>query len=178
MLLRYGYGTNTTLNQRLLESAAYIYGNGYQLYGPHSYLGSFVTPPGMTLDVGPILPTGQPTYITFGGTTTVYAEIPVIFGSSIDVKMGMETFTSIGNGNGTMSSLFDNTATITGVQVFDNGGNAVNDFTIGTGSGTVFDANGVHLGGAAAAPEPTSLALVLFSFGSVTGGFAVFARRR
>ena len=164
LLFRFGYSPNASVTNppsTLLETSAHIYGNGYQIYGPHSSFGSFVTPPGMTLNVGPLNGAGQPSFITFGGTTTVYATVPIVYGASVDYLMGLMTWTEVGNGNGVMSSKFGHTATITGIQLLDSGGTNVSNFSIASVSGTLYDANGVHLGGTAGAPEPTTLALVV-----------------
>ena len=118
ILFRYGYGPSASvLNQpvTLLETFAHIYGNDVSTYGPNSYLGSLITPPGMTLNVGPVNGVGQPSFVTFGGATTVYATMPVVYGTSFDFLMGLMTWVDIGNGNGVMSANFGNTATITGI---------------------------------------------------------------
>lgn len=150
MVFRYDYGAPRpgypAINRTLLETSGIIYGNGYSIYGPHSYLGSYTTPTGMTLDIGPLNAQNQPSHITFGGATIVYADIPVTFGSSAEFRMGLQTFTGVGNGNGTMSSLFGNTATMIGIQLFTSQGE-ITDFSLTSGSGTSYDAKGVYVPG-------------------------------
>lgn len=171
LLLRFGTGNSPSLLNPptyLLETFATIYGNGYQIAGPNSSYGSNTTPPGMAYNIGPLDALGAPSSITFGGTSTVFATIPIVFGSVANYEMGMMTFADQGNGSGNLKSLFGNTATISGIQLFDNAGNQVNTFSIASGSGTFYDANGVRLGGAAAAPEPATL--LLFALGLSAGG--------
>jgi hypothetical protein len=145
MVFRYDYGAirpgYPAINRTLLETFGSIYGNGYSIYGPHSYLGSFTTPAGMTLDIGPLNAQNQPAHITFGGATVVYADIPVTFGSSAEFRMGLQTFTGVGNGNGMMNSLFGGTATLTGIQLFTSQGE-ITDFSLTSGSGTLYTAQG------------------------------------
>ncbi|MBC8142085.1 MAG: hypothetical protein H7Y38_11670, partial [Armatimonadetes bacterium] len=121
MALRYDYGTERpgvlALNRTLLETFLNAYGNGYQILGPHSSFGTFVTPPGMSLQIGTLDAFGSPSFLSFGGLTTVYADVPITFGMSNDFRMGMLAWAGVGNGNGTMDSGFGNTATITGIEL-------------------------------------------------------------
>ena len=165
MIFRYDYGEGRQgypyINRTLLESAATIYGNGYDIYGPHSYQGTFSTPPGITLDIGVLNANNQPSHITFGGKTTVYADVPMTFGLDTEFRMGLMTWTGNIGDSGVMDSLFGHTATMTGIQIFDSNNQEVKDFTLTSGSGTLYNANGVVLSGSAAAPEPGTLALLL-----------------
>lgn len=176
IVFRYGYGgSNPVLNRYLLETAADIFGNGFSIYGPHSYLGSFVTPPGFAYNIGPVNGVGQPSFITFGGAETLFADVPIVYGTSIDVRFGLYTFTGIGNGNGNMDVDFYNTATMTSIEMRDSGGNPVSTFSIASGSGTFYDANGAQLAQFTAAPEPATLGLLasgLLTGGLLTGGTA------
>lgn len=171
MLLRYDYGTPSpgypALGRSLLETFVDIYGNGYQIYGVHSSFGSFVTPPGVAYTFGPNDASGLPTYATFGGKTTVYADIPVTFGLSADFRLGMLAWAGVGNGSGMLDSGWRHTATITGIELFDNAGKPLPDFTLTSGSGTLYTVNGVQT----VVPEPSALAL--FALAS-----ACLARRR
>ncbi len=175
MLLRYGYGTPRPgypiIGDRLLETFLNIYGNGYQIYGPHSSFGSFVTPPGMTLTTGTILPTGQPTFLAFGGTTTVYATLPVTFGADTDFQMGMLTWAGVGNGNGTMDTGFAHTATISGIELLDATGKLIPNFSIASGSGTLYTSNGVQT----VVPEVGSLLLIV---GGILPGLVWLRQKR
>jgi hypothetical protein len=175
MVFRYDYGAPRpgypAINRWLLETFAGIYGNGYSIYGPHSYLGSYTTPTGMTLDIGPLNAQNQPSHITFGGATIVYADIPITFGSPSEFRMGLETWTGIGNGNGSMSSLFGSTATITGIQLFTGQGE-ITDFSLTSGSGTSYDAKGVYVPGDVnrdSHVDVSDLLYLVYAFGSATG---------
>jgi hypothetical protein len=158
---RYGYGATPVLNRTLLETFANIYGNGFTIYGPHSYLGSYVTPPGFSYNIGPAGPSGAPDFITFGGAGALFADVPITFGTGIDVRFGLYTFTGIGNGNGDMDVVFFHSATMTSIQIFDGGGNTVSNFSIASGSGTIYTASGAAVRQSSAAPEPTSLAFLM-----------------
>lgn len=158
MIFRYDYGDPRpgypAINRTLLESFIDIYGNGYQLYGPHSYLGSFQTPPGFNVTIGPSDASGSPAYASFGGSSTVYADIPITFGSSTEFRMGLFTWINIGNGSGTQNSDFGNTATLTGIQLFTGSGTEITDFSLASASGAQYTADGIVL-----VPEPATLML-------------------
>ena len=161
MILRYDYGTPRpgypALDRYLLETFANIYGNGYQIYGVHSSFGSFVTPPGVAYTLGSPDASGLPSYATFGGKTTVYADVPVTFGSSAEFRIGMLAWAGVGNGSGMLDSDFRHTATITGIELFDSTGNSLSDFSLQSGSGTLYTKNGVQ----AVVPEMGTLLLAL-----------------
>lgn len=124
MVFRYDYGSPRpgypAINRTLLETSASIYGNGYQIYGPHSYLGSYTTPAGMALDVGPANARGS---LRISPLAEPPPSTPISPSSSAPApfRMGLQTFTGIGNGKA-VSSLFANTATMTGIQLFTNQG--------------------------------------------------------
>ena len=67
---------------------------------------------------------------------------------------------------------FASSALLTGIELFDAAGNPIPDFSIDSGSGTVYDANGVHL--TSAAPEPATPAV----FGLGLAGLGFTRRRR
>lgn len=159
MMLRYGFGAPMpVMDKTLLETFVDIYGNGVQTYGPHSSFGSFVTPPGMAFTYGPNDPSGLPSSIEFGGATTVYATVPITFGGDTDFRMGMMTWVNPGNGSGILDTGFGQTATITGIELFDNLGQSVPEFTISSGSGTLYTASGVQV---VVVPEAGTLALLI-----------------
>lgn len=177
MSLRYDYGAERpgylALERRLLETYLNAYGNGYIIHGPHSSFGSFVTPPGMSLQIGALDATGSPSFLSFGGLTTVYADVPITFGMSNDFRMGMLAWAGVGNGNGIMDTGFGNTATITGIELFDSTGRRLPDFSITSGSGTLYTARGVQT----VVPESGTLFLMLAT-GAMGGAAYCLTRRR
>ena len=88
------------------------------------------------------------------------------YGTAFDLTFGLLAYALPRDGSA--SSNFISTALLTGIDVFDSQGNKIDDFSILSGSGTRYDANGVHL---AAVPEPTTLAFL------GTGAFGLFACR-
>ncbi|RYF56442.1 MAG: hypothetical protein EOO39_36700 [Cytophagaceae bacterium] len=50
----------------------------------------------------------------------------------------------LGNGNSTSNSASGHTATVTSIQMFNNTGRRITDFSIASGSGTFYDTNAVH----------------------------------
>ena len=99
----------------------------------------------MSLQTGTLDGFGAPSFLSFGGLTTVYADVPITFGMSNDFRMGMLAWAGAGNGSGTLDSGFGNTAKITGIELFDGAGNALPNFSIVSGSGTRYTANGVQV---------------------------------
>jgi hypothetical protein len=70
---------------------------------------------------------------------------------------------------GSASSSFASTAVLTGIDIFDAAGRQIEDFSIVSGSGTLYGPRGVQI---AAIPEPTTTGLL------VTGLAGMFAARR
>jgi hypothetical protein len=90
----------------------------------------------------------------------------LIYGTPFDLTFGLLAYALPRDGSA--SSNFNSTALLTGIDVYDSQGNQVHGFSILSGSGTRYDANGVHF---AAVPEPTTLVLL------GTGAFCLLACR-
>jgi hypothetical protein len=84
----------------------------------------------------------------------VFQTMPLGFvaGSPFDLRLGLLAYALPRDGSATAQ--FGATALLTGIDVFNGLGQPVTDFTITSGSGTFYDADGVHL-----VPEPSGLAL-------------------
>ena len=98
--------------------------------------------------------------------------LPFVYGTSFDFDLGLV----VAAGPRARSSLdasFLSTAFLSGISVFEQGGAVVNNFSITSGSGTLYDANGVHLTASAPGPmpvpEPSMLAL--FAVGVLISGW-------
>lgn len=97
---------------------------------------------------------------TVAGTTTFSFDIPIVFGVAQDIGLTMWAATlprsNVGllTASGSDASFFSS-ARLTGIQVFDSGGQALGNFTVTSGSGTLYGPGGV-----VAVPEP-SVALLL-----------------
>jgi hypothetical protein len=92
--------------------------------------------------------------------------LSLTYGTAFDFSFGLLAYAMPRDGSA--SSTFSSTALLTGIDVFDALGNPVNDFSILSESGTVYDASGVHL--APSVPEPNTLALL------ATGMICLFGR--
>ncbi len=102
---------------------------------------------------------------SFSGTGAIDTfELPFVWGSAFDLKFGVLASAHPATGS-TADINFASTATLTGIQLFSNG-QPVTDFTLVSGSGTPYDANGVHT-----VPEPSTSA-------SMLGGLAAVAAVR
>jgi len=88
--------------------------------------------------------------------------LPVTFGTAFDFKLGLLSWLVPGK-DVSIDVNFSSSALLTGIDVFDAVGNPVVDFSIESGSGTQYDANGVHI------PEPSSLILCLTAALSLIG---------
>lgn len=123
------------------------------LYGPGGYVSQF---PGMTLtgDLG--------TGFTESGSTTFTLDIPIVFGVSSDVTFALWASviprSSVGLLTGSSATVdFVNTVKLTGINVVESStGRSLDAFTITSGSGTLYDRNGV-----VAVPEPGISACML-----------------
>jgi hypothetical protein len=73
---------------------------------------------------------------------------------------------------GSANSSFASTALLTGIDIFDASGRRIDNFTIVSGSGTVYGPHGVQI---AAVPEPTTTALLATG---LAGMLAAWRRRR
>ena len=100
---------------------------------------------------------------TVAGSTTFSFDIPIVFGTAIDITYTMWGATLPRSNAGLLSPsagdvAFLSTAKLTGIQVFDASGAAVDGFAIVSGSGTGYGPGGVM----AAVPEPGTAALTAF----------------
>lgn len=97
--------------------------------------------------------------------------LDLTYGSGFDLKVGLLAYAM--PRNGTASSDFGSTALLTGITAYDSRGNRIDDFSIGSGSGTLYDANGVHFAEVPVAAVPAPATFALFGAGAVS----LFARR-
>ena len=133
----------------------------YSLDGGPSYIlmraqttGAGATP-GVATGSGAPLPGFTLAPGSFSGADTIDSfDLPFTWGTPFDLKFGLMAVASPTSG-ATADVDFASTATLTGIQLFANG-QPITDFTLASGSGTPYDANGVH-----AVPEPSSLSLML-----------------
>jgi hypothetical protein len=98
--------------------------------------------------------------------------LPFTFGSPFDFSLGLFAYSM--PRDGTATSSFASTVLLTGIDVFDAHGSPVADFSIVSGSGTLYDADGVHI---AAVPEPTTSALLGIGLLGLLGTRLVRRRR-
>lgn len=92
------------------------------------------------------------------GSDVFNAFVNVVWGTPFDFTLAMLAYVIPGDGANDNVN-FSSSALLTGIVIRDAQGNPVNDFTIESGSGTVYDANGVHFA-ASSVPEPATLALL------------------
>jgi hypothetical protein len=138
------------------------------LYGPNGYVTAF---PGFS--VTGALGTG----FTVAGSTTITLNIPIVFGTATDLTYSLwgaslpsSSFGQLTPSTGEVEFL--STVKLTGIELFDAAGFALENFTIVAGSGTQYDRNGVvgitDPGGPNGVPEPGTLpllALAIFALG-------------
>jgi hypothetical protein len=107
-----------------------------------------------------------PTSISGAG---VFDTVPLdlVFGTPFDLTFGVFAYAIPRAGSA--SSSFASTALLTGIDIFDAAGRRIEDFSIVSGSGTLYGPRGVQV---AAVPEPTTTALL------ATGLAAMLAARR
>lgn len=97
---------------------------------------------------------------TVACTTTISFDIPIVFGVAQDIGFSLWAATLPGSNVGLLTpsagdASFFSSARLTGIQVFDSGGQALNNFTIASGSGALYGPGGV-----AAVPEPSAALLL------------------
>jgi hypothetical protein len=117
-------------------------------YQPGGYVASL---PGMVL-------TGDlQTGLTVSGSTTFSIDVPMVFGTAVDVTFGLwgaslpsSSLNLLTASAGDVS--FFSSVRMTGIEVFGPGGQPLPDFSVTAGSGTVYGAAGVL----SAVPEPGS----------------------
>ncbi len=133
-------------------------------YGPNGYVTSF---PGfnVTGDLG--------SGFTVAGSTTFTLNIPIVYGTSTDITYSLwaaslpsSSFGQLTPSTGDVEFL--STVKLTGIELFDAAGFALENFTIAAGSGTKYDRNGVvgatDPGGSNGVPEPGTLPLLAVAF--------------
>lgn len=110
-----------------------------------------------------------PTSISGGG---VFDTVPleVVFGKPFDLTFGVFAYAIPRAGSASAS--FASTALLTGIDIFDAAGRRIDDFSIVSGSGTIYGPNGVVP--VAAVPEPATTALLATGL----AGMLVALRRR
>jgi hypothetical protein len=94
--------------------------------------------------------------ITVAGATTFSFDIPIVFGVAQDIALTLWASTLPSSNLGLLTpsgsdASFFSSARLTGIQVLNSGGQALSDFTITSGSGTLYGPGGVI-----AVPEPGS----------------------
>jgi hypothetical protein len=109
--------------------------------------------------------TGWQPALVDGSYRLVSPLLPIFFGGSpigISVNMYASAFLETRPPGGAGSALIDflNTAQFAGLQVFDNTGAPISDFTMSSASGTVYPID-------SPIPEPASVVLVLAGFGAM-----------
>jgi len=129
-------------------------------YGPSGYVPSFA---GMSL-TGDLV-----NGLTVAGSTTFTLNIPIAFGAATDITYALWAGTLPSSSVGLLTPSggavdFDSTVKLTGINVVGADGQPLDAFTITSGSGTLYDRNGVT----ASVPEPRTLVLMLLGLLGLT----------
>lgn len=141
------------------SSGAAVYANYRQGDGPVFTLKSATIQGGSSTFYGG-LGSGASGYVvtptSIGGSGVFDTQpLELTFGSAFDLTFGVFAY-AIPRRGGADSS-FGSTAPLTGIDIFDQFGQRVDDFTIASASGTRYGGHGVEV---AAVPEPTTTALL------------------
>ena len=109
------------------------------------------------------IPSGFTVTPTSVGGSGVFdtVNLPIVYGTPFDFTFGMLAIATPSSGS-TADVSFAMSALLTGIDLYNSSGQSVTDFSIISGSGTHYDANGVHL---SAVPEPGSLTMALIGAG-------------
>jgi len=97
---------------------------------------------------------------TVAGSTTFSFDVPIVFGVAQDIGLTLWAATLPSSSAGLLSASggdasFFSSARLTGIEVFDSSGQALSNFTITSGSGTLYGPGGV-----VAVPEPGTALLL------------------
>ena len=92
--------------------------------------------------------------LNVSGSTTFFIDIPIVFGTAVDVTYGLWAASLPGSSAGQLTASagdvsFISSARMTGIDVYTAAGQAVTAFTVSAGSGTLYGAAGV-------VPEPAT----------------------
>ena len=128
----------------------------FSIYAPGGYVASY---PGITV-------TGNNTEGRLAsGSASFQLNVPITFGAPVELNFalwaGTLPLSSVGQAfasNGTAN--FYSSVRMTGIEVLNSGGNAVPDFSVTSGSGTIYGAAGV-------VPEPGTWMLLMSGLGAV-----------
>lgn len=93
------------------------------------------------------------------GTFSTFLE-PFEIGTAVDFSFGLFAYVIPGP-DSAADATFISTARLTGIDIYDAFGKKVTDFTITSGSGTLYDANGAHSIVPSPVPEPSTAMLTL-----------------
>jgi len=105
-----------------------------------------------------------------GGGVFDTVPLDLVFGTPFELTFGVFAYALPRVGSATSS--FASTALLTGIDIFDAAGRPLDDFTIVSGSGTLYGPHGLQV---AAVPEPTTAALLA---AGLAGMFGAWRRRR
>lgn len=97
------------------------------------------------------------TTISGSGVFGTFA-LPFVFGTPFDFQLGLFTF-ALPELDNVINVDFASTAKLTGIDVLDLSGDSVTTFAITSGSGTLYDAAGVHIPQSQTVPEPSAATL-------------------
>jgi hypothetical protein len=106
-----------------------------------------------------------PTSIGGGG---VFDTVPldVVFGAPFELTFGVFAYALPRAGSA--ASSFASTALLTGIDIFDAAGQPIDDFTIVSGSGTLYGPHGLQV---AAVPEPATTVLLAIGLAAMSGAW-------
>ncbi len=107
------------------------------------------------------------------GTGTVAFDVPLVFGTSLDLSVYLAAATLPGNGSDLVADALG-TATLVGIELFDSSGRPL-PFDLTADSGVIYTPTGVQ--SASAVPEPAS-PILLAAAGGLLAADGVFTSLR